>query len=64
MPLPTDMDELKVAINCFWCNDPLDKNEKEHGVCRQCGAHVGDPCKYCGIPHDEVPPGPCKGKQE
>jgi hypothetical protein len=22
--------------------------------------HFGDPCVHCGIPHDEVPPGPCK----
>ena len=22
-------------------------------------AHFGDPCKYCGTPHDEVAPGPC-----
>ncbi len=25
-------------------------------------AHEGDPCKYCDTPHDEVSPGPCKGK--
>ncbi len=24
-------------------------------------AHFGDPCIYCGIPHDDVPPGPCRG---
>lgn len=22
-------------------------------------AHKGDPCIYCGIPHDKVLPGPC-----
>jgi len=22
--------------------------------------HRGDPCEYCGIPHDDVPPGPCE----
>jgi hypothetical protein len=22
-------------------------------------AHYGDPCKYCGTPHDDVEPGPC-----
>jgi len=21
--------------------------------------HDGDPCKYCGVPHDDVPSGPC-----
>lgn len=25
-------------------------------------AHFGDPCIYCGVPHDEVPVGPCKGR--
>jgi hypothetical protein len=25
--------------------------------------HLGDPCKYCGIPHDDVPSGPCWGKK-
>ena len=23
--------------------------------------HFGDPCVHCGIPHDEVPVGPCSG---
>ena len=23
--------------------------------------HFGDPCIHCGIPHDEVLPGPCMG---
>jgi hypothetical protein len=23
--------------------------------------HFGDPCVHCGIPHDEVPVGPCQG---
>ncbi len=23
--------------------------------------HFGDPCIHCGIPHDDVPPGPCTG---
>lgn len=23
--------------------------------------HEGDPCKHCGVPHDDVPPGPCAG---
>lgn len=23
--------------------------------------HCGDPCFHCGIPHDEVPVGPCQG---
>ena len=23
--------------------------------------HFGDPCIHCGIPHDDVPPGPCLG---
>ncbi len=27
------------------------------------GYHRGDPCIYCGIPHDEVPIGDCVGKQ-
>ncbi len=25
------------------------------------GWHLGDPCRWCGIPHDEVPVGPCLG---
>jgi len=24
--------------------------------------HEGDPCKYCGTPHDEVPIGPCDAR--
>ena len=24
-------------------------------------AHMGDPCRYCGTPHDDVKPGPCPG---
>ena len=24
--------------------------------------HHGDPCKYCGTPHDDVKPGACPGK--
>lgn len=24
--------------------------------------HFGDPCKYCGTPHDDVQPGPCPGR--
>lgn len=23
--------------------------------------HFGDPCIHCAIPHDDVPPGPCRG---
>lgn len=23
--------------------------------------HYGDPCVHCGIPHDDVPVGPCAG---
>lgn len=23
--------------------------------------HFGDPCVHCGIPHDDVPVGPCRG---
>ncbi len=26
------------------------------------GYHQGDPCIYCGIPHDKVPVGDCTGK--
>ena len=25
-------------------------------------AHQGDPCKYCGSPHDDVAIGPCPGR--
>ena len=25
-------------------------------------AHVGDPCVYCRVLHDEVPVGPCVGR--
>lgn len=25
-------------------------------------AHRGDPCRYCGTPHDEVAPGPCPAR--
>ena len=25
-------------------------------------AHKCDPCIYCGVPHDDVPAGPCKGR--
>jgi hypothetical protein len=25
-------------------------------------AHQGDPCIRCGVAHDDVPPGPCKGR--
>lgn len=27
-------------------------------------AHKGDPCHYCGIPHDQVEKGPCKGTRD
>ena len=27
-------------------------------------AHHGDPCKHCGVAHDDVPPGPCSGRVE
>ena len=27
-------------------------------------AHKGDPCIYCGTPHDEVGVGPCPGRRE
>ena len=27
-------------------------------------AHFGDPCIYCGTPHDEVAPGPCPGRAD
>lgn len=23
--------------------------------------HFGDPCRHCGIPHDDIPVGPCQG---
>jgi hypothetical protein len=23
--------------------------------------HYGDPCVHCGLPHDEIQPGPCQG---
>lgn len=26
--------------------------------------HIGDPCQRCGIPHDEVPVGPCAGPRD
>jgi|FLOH01.1.fsa_nt_gi hypothetical protein len=26
--------------------------------------HLGDPCRYCGTPHDDVAPGPCPGPPE
>ena len=26
--------------------------------------HKGDPCIYCGIPHDDLEPGACPGKKE
>ncbi len=26
--------------------------------------HFGDPCKYCGTPHDDVKPGACPGKAQ
>ncbi len=25
--------------------------------------HKGDPCIYCGVPHDDVEPGPCPGRK-
>lgn len=25
-------------------------------------AHKGYPCIYCGVPHDDVPRGPCRAK--
>lgn len=25
-------------------------------------AHWGDPCRFCGVPHDAVKPGPCPGR--
>ena len=25
-------------------------------------AHCGDPCKYCGVAHDNVPVGPCPAR--
>ncbi len=25
-------------------------------------SHQGDPCKFCGLPHDDVPIGPCVGR--
>lgn len=29
---------------------------------RAARAHHGDPCRYCGTPHDEVAPGPCPAR--
>lgn len=26
-------------------------------------AHKGDPCIYCSVPHDDVPPGPCSARR-
>lgn len=25
--------------------------------------HLGDPCIYCGTPHDDVKPGPCPARE-
>ena len=25
--------------------------------------HIGDPCIFCNVDHDDVPPGPCCGRQ-
>ena len=32
-------------------------------VCAE-NAHQGDPCIHCGVPKDEVPPGPCMGRPD
>jgi len=37
---------------------PIHAGPKRHDV-----LHRGDPCKYCGIPHDDVPIGPCEARQ-
>ena len=26
-------------------------------------AHVGDPCIFCGVAHDDIVVGPCNGRQ-
>jgi len=26
--------------------------------------HIGDPCFYCNVPHDDVPVGPCAGRRK
>lgn len=36
--------------------------EAHGGPARADVAHSGDPCKYCGTPHDEVAPGPCPAR--
>jgi hypothetical protein len=30
---------------------------------RRDAPHEGSPCKYCGIPHDDVPVGPCVARR-
>lgn len=37
-------------------------NKKEKEILEQVG-HVGDPCIYCNLPHDEVKPGPCPARK-
>jgi hypothetical protein len=32
-------------------------------IAESCYSHKGDPCVYCGVPHDDVPPGPCKARE-
>jgi hypothetical protein len=34
----------------------IDKKERE--ILERIG-HKGDPCEYCGVPHDQAKPGPC-----
>lgn len=37
---------------------------KESYQVRAAQAHLGDPCRFCGTPHDEVEIGPCPGSGE
>lgn len=40
----------------------IDTNDASAGVLLSASEHHGDPCVYCGIPHDEVAVGDCPGR--
>lgn len=57
---------------CKICGDPFDVyRAPDERVCEGCKEeqeitmyHFRDPCVHCGTPHDDVPPGPCKGDRK
>ena len=42
--------------------DEATREERERCIeAARLTAHLGDPCVFCGTPHDEIKSGPCRG---